>query len=98
VAAKPNRVSVNAYYRGLWQWLMLRSRLAEIKRDLADTEAALAQFNERVMPQILEQHFPVQKTGAKVIPLDRLHAIGDDPERLKAGADWFREKAAEYGE
>jgi hypothetical protein len=98
VAAKPSRHSINSYYRALWQWLMLRARLAEIKRDLADSEAALAQFNERVMPQILEQHFSVQKTGAKVIPLDQFHVIGDDPERLKTGADWFRKKAAEYGD
>jgi hypothetical protein len=76
VAAKPSRLSVNSYHRDLFQWLMLRARLAEIKRDLADTETALAQFNELVMPQILDQHFPVQGTGAKVSSISVLVYAG----------------------
>ena len=42
------------------------------------------------MPTIREDHFPIKKTGAMVILLERLEQleqIADDAERLRAGAE-----------
>jgi hypothetical protein len=98
VAAKPSRFSINAYYRGLWRWLMLRARVVEAQNELDTASAELREFEERVLPTIREDHFPIKKTGAKVIPLQKLEEIANDAERLRAGAEHFRNLSTQYSD